>query len=98
MPDRLVDAAGWLSRHYPGESPSRDNLRQWHELRAKVFAHIAETDRDHHHEAVALAGIERRHAELISAGTGEGIRPPARPGASHSQHETGCGDTDSTSE
>jgi hypothetical protein len=66
IPDRLVDAHAWLTRYYPCGSPSRQDWREWHELNSTVFAHIAETDKDHHHEAVALAGIARRHAEMIS--------------------------------
>jgi hypothetical protein len=66
-----------------------------------VFAHVAETDPRHHHEALALAGIEQRKvhalASLTGTGAGAGVDRPARPGASHSPHEKGRGDTDLTS-
>jgi hypothetical protein len=67
---------------------------------ATVFEHVAETDPRHHHEALALAGIERQTAARCAAqtgtGTGAGVDRPARPGATHSPHEKGRGDADST--
>jgi hypothetical protein len=101
LPDRLADVEDWLSPYWPGLGAAEHKLREWHELRAKVFAHVAETDPDHHYEASALAGIEQRAAERLAAqtgtGTGAGVDRPARPGASHSPHEKGRGATDITS-
>jgi hypothetical protein len=98
LPERLADAHGWLIAYYPYSSPSPEDWREWYELGATVFTHIAETDPDHHHEALAFASLSRRNAaEVGSTGTGPGIRPPARPGASHGLRETGRGGIDSTS-
>lgn len=70
MPDRLAEADDWLSQYWPGREVAERDARAWHELRAAVFAHVAETDPDHHHEALALAGIEQRAAEGIAARDG----------------------------
>ncbi|MBV8933731.1 MAG: hypothetical protein JOZ47_13940 [Kutzneria sp.] len=72
LPDQLADAHAWLIPHYPYDSSSREAWREWYELQAEVFSHIAETDKDHHYEAVALAGISRRHAEQAGAGANAG--------------------------
>jgi hypothetical protein len=43
MPNRLADADDWLSRYWPGREVTEQDARAWHELRAAVFAHVAET-------------------------------------------------------
>src|SRR4030088_35658 len=92
LPERLADAEDWLTPYWPGVGAAA-HMRAWHELRATVFAHVAETDLDHHYEAMALVGIEQRAAQRLAAqagtGTGAGVDRPARPGASHSPHEKG---------
>jgi hypothetical protein len=102
MPDRLADVEDWLTRYWPGIGACAEKVLAWHELRAEVFAHVAETDPRHHHEALALAGIEQRKAQalasLTGAGAGAEVDRAARPGAFHSPHEKGRGATDGTSD
>jgi hypothetical protein len=73
-PTTLVEAQEWLHQWWPGVEPSGDELREWHEVRSKVFAQVAMTDPDHRHEALALAHSEKELAETYSA---PGIRLPA---------------------
>lgn len=67
MPNTLAQAEDWLNPYWPGPEATPKARQVWHELRATVFAHVAETDLRHHHEALALAAIERQTAARFAA-------------------------------
>jgi hypothetical protein len=70
----LAEVEDWLSPYWPGLGAAAHKVRAWHELRAEVFAHVAETDPNHHHEALALAGIEQRAAQRLAYRHRDGCR------------------------
>ena len=73
-PTTLRETQEWLDQWWPGVEPSGNELREWHEVRTKVFAQVAITDTDHRNEALALAGNEKELAKIYSS---PNIRLPA---------------------
>jgi hypothetical protein len=55
----LAGAKSALSRLAPPPDASPDQRRAFHEYAAGVYRRVAETDHDHHYEAMAYAYVER---------------------------------------
>ncbi|MBB5800401.1 hypothetical protein F4560_000169 [Saccharothrix ecbatanensis] len=55
----LAGAKSALSRLAPPPDASPDQRRAFHEYAGGVYRRVAETDQDHHYEAMAYAYVER---------------------------------------
>jgi hypothetical protein len=61
-----------LSREWPGNSPSASVALAYHRRAAALYAHVAETDPDHHHEALFWAQQERAAVLELQQSTSAG--------------------------
>ncbi|HEX5114070.1 MAG TPA: AMED_5909 family protein [Pseudonocardiaceae bacterium] len=58
-----------LHREWPGDRPPVSQALAYHSRAAALYAHVAETDPDHHHEALFWAQQERTEVtELQQSG------------------------------
>ena len=62
-PVTLRQAHDVLRRQRPDVTASAVRWREFHQRAARVYASVAELDRDHHFEALACAAIERQDAQ-----------------------------------
>ena len=59
----LQDAHRQVAHLWPGRHATAAGFRAYHEQAAQVYERVAESDPDHHHEALFLARQERNSAE-----------------------------------
>ncbi|HET9255616.1 MAG TPA: AMED_5909 family protein [Pseudonocardiaceae bacterium] len=65
-PVTLAQAREVLGRARPRRSAPLEEWLAFYQRAAAVYAEVAEIDRGHHHEALAVAGQERERAEKIT--------------------------------
>ena len=75
----LRQAQEFLTRAWPGNDVSPEAWRAYHQHAAEVYAHVAEVDSDHHHEALCWANQAAEQVriltELIDSRAGVGGQP-----------------------
>jgi hypothetical protein len=69
----LQQAHELLARQWPGRSASSATWRAHHEYAAKLYAHVAEVDQDHHHEALFWAAQEQEAAHGLAETTDSSV-------------------------
>lgn len=62
QPRSLAEADDMAARLWPGRNAPASTWLAYHQGRAALFAHAADVDADHHHEALFLASEERELA------------------------------------
>lgn len=62
-----------LNQRWPGRDASTAAWRAHHEFAATLYAHVAEVDPDHHHEALFWAGQEQEAARDLAQVAGSPI-------------------------
>lgn len=67
QPATLQQAHDLLRRERPNVGASTSAWVAFHEKAASLYATVAETDADHHFEALAFASIAREDAEKVRA-------------------------------
>jgi hypothetical protein len=67
----LRQAEELLIREWPGLSATGVAWLAYHQRAAELYAHIADVDRDHHHEALFLAAQERESARALTERAGD---------------------------
>lgn len=66
-PRTLADAHDAAASIRPAQKASLQEWLAYHQWSAALYAEVAEIDRGHHHEALAIAERERQSAEQIKA-------------------------------
>ncbi|MFD1146096.1 AMED_5909 family protein [Saccharothrix hoggarensis] len=66
----LKDAHEALTHLMPAPGASREMWRDFYLRSAEVYAHVAEVDRGHHHEALYWAKREREKGEALRSVNG----------------------------
>lgn len=67
QPETLQEAHDSLRRERPDAGAPTSAWVAFHEKAASLYATVAETDADHHFEALAFASIAREDAEKVRA-------------------------------
>lgn len=62
MVETLARAQEIVAQHWPGRNATVAAWRAHHEYAANLYAHVAEVDTAHHHEALFWAGQEQAEA------------------------------------
>lgn len=86
-PATLQGAREQVAREWPGREATPAAVRAYHERAAELFAHVAEVDTGHRHEALFWAAQEREYARVASdpAGLAPTVVVPEEVG------DDGCG-------
>lgn len=61
-PSKLADVPDYLRRIRPGRAAPAREWAEFYERSSAIYAHVADTDRDHYYEALAISGMDREKA------------------------------------